>query len=315
MKQTSKQAGTIFVVAAAVFFTVAGQAVAEELESLSSVEMLPQPEALRSSPFSRESYSPKDVYDNLRLSRRTSGPISTRNARLEDRLRRVLYERQGDAVLGPHRDSSLEEDLLGAASSTGYGGYGSESGYGLTCTSGYVNASAVALLAFLFLLNIVQDVITQITTNRRKRSAGDEMSPLDQFLVDGGVAALYEDLPTVLLPLMVNLADANHSACVQRPLCEANLHLSLTYGPVGRVVGYLVSNMAAKTFSGARALHFDRAMNAAASGRNGSCEKIPVCSSEDTLVDREDLLYRNMNGIEENTMSRTTKGHDKDLEV
>ncbi|XP_018017039.1 uncharacterized protein LOC108673689 isoform X2 [Hyalella azteca] len=249
-----------------------------------AAEELPQPEALRSSMLGgnslRPSYDPRDAYNSLRMSHkmsRESRQGSETALRLEEKLRRALTQRKGSPVSS--RPSQADEDLVGAASSSDYGGYASESSYGLTCTSGYVNTSAVALLAFLFLLNIVQDVITQIT-GRRKRSTDEETTPLEQFLVDGGVDGLYEDLPAVLLPLMVKLSDAQHPRCVRRPLCEANLHLSQTYGPVGRVVGSLVSNIAAKTFSGARAAHFDEAIEAAATGRSGSCHLVPACFQE-----------------------------------
>lgn len=37
---------------------------------------------------------------------------------------------------------------------------------------------------------------------RKKRDA-PEASPLEQFIGDGGVDAMYQDLPSLLLPLMV----------------------------------------------------------------------------------------------------------------
>lgn len=252
------------------------------------VEELPQPEALRSArrPSSGgPSYDPYVAYDGLRRSSRDHDlysselDSSSRLPALSSRLRRVLQERQGTTS----RLHETDEEYEPAASSHSYGSYGSDSNYGLTCTSGYVNASAVALLAFLFLLNIVQDVITQITMGRKKRDAPED-SPLEQFIGDGGLDAMYQDLPSVLLPLMVNLSDAPEPRCIQRPLCEANLHLANSYGPAGRVVGALMTNIAAKTYSGARAHHFDEAVAAAGLGRSGSCAKVPLCPRGSTKV-------------------------------
>ncbi|XP_042218859.1 uncharacterized protein LOC121864031 isoform X4 [Homarus americanus] len=162
----------------------------------------------------------------------------------------------------------------------GYGSYGSESGYGLSCASGYVNASAVALLAFLFLLNIVQDVVQQITGGRRKREAGDE-NDVFSFVHNGGLSALKEGLPEVVLPLMVDLMEGSEAPhCLQKPLCEANAELSLRYGVVGRVVASLLSNVVSKAFTGDHIPNFHLALEAASAGRSGhQCSlRFPKCS-------------------------------------
>ncbi|KAG7170799.1 hypothetical protein Hamer_G021177 [Homarus americanus] len=178
----------------------------------------------------------------------------------------------------------------------GYGSYGSESGYGLSCASGYVNASAVALLAFLFLLNIVQYVdcssalailslilfidVLRITGGRRKREAGDE-NDVFSFVHNGGLSALKEGLPEVVLPLMVDLMEGSEAPhCLQKPLCEANAELSLRYGVVGRVVASLLSNVVSKAFTGDHIPNFHLALEAASAGRSGhQCSlRFPKCS-------------------------------------
>ncbi|KAK7067214.1 hypothetical protein SK128_019124 [Halocaridina rubra] len=167
------------------------------------------------------------------------------------------------------------------ASPSEYGGYASESGYGLSCASGYVNASAVALLAFLFLLNIVQDVVQQITGGRKKREENDN-SDVFSFVSNGGLSALKEGLPQVVLPLMVELLDASESPhCFQRPLCESNFQLTNQYGVVGKVVASLLSNVVSKAFTGDDTKKFHLALEASSVGRSsGNCsKKYPSCHS------------------------------------
>ncbi|XP_042870307.1 uncharacterized protein LOC122252100 isoform X1 [Penaeus japonicus] len=180
-----------------------------------------------------------------------------------------------------YRDAGYADDeqYSAYASASDYGGYGSDSGYGLSCASGYVNASAVALLAFLFLLNIVQDVIQQITGKRRKREAEEE-SDVFAFVHNGGLASLKEGLPEIILPLMVDLLEATEAPhCLQRPLCDANAELSLKYGVVGRMVASLVSNVMGKAFSWDDNKRFHMALEAASAGRGEhTCAKFPRCT-------------------------------------
>ncbi|XP_063586358.1 uncharacterized protein LOC134763741 [Penaeus indicus] len=180
-----------------------------------------------------------------------------------------------------YRDAGYPEDeqYSAYASASDYGGYGSDSGYGLSCASGYVNASAVALLAFLFLLNIVQDVIQQITSGRKRRDAEEE-SDVFAFVHNGGLASLKEGLPEVVLPLMVDLLEATEAPhCLQRPLCDANAQLSLKYGVVGRMVASLLSNVMGKAFSWDDNKRFHLALEAAAAGRSEhTCARFPTCS-------------------------------------
>ncbi|XP_064082075.1 uncharacterized protein LOC135198448 isoform X5 [Macrobrachium nipponense] len=160
------------------------------------------------------------------------------------------------------------ESGYGGGGGGGYGGYGSESGYGLSCASGYVNASAVALLAFLFLLNIVQDIVQQIQT-RKKRDA-DEDNGIFAFINNGGLSTLKAGLPEIVLPLMVDLMEAQEAPhCLQRPLCEANLKLASNHGIVGKVVASLLSNVVSKAFSGDDTHKFHLALQAASAGRSG----------------------------------------------
>ncbi|KAG0725022.1 hypothetical protein GWK47_039428 [Chionoecetes opilio] len=142
----------------------------------------------------------------------------------------------------------------------------------LSCASGYVNASAVALLAFLFLLNIVQDVVQQITGARKRRSVDqEEQEDVFAFVSNGGLGAMKEGLPQVVLPLMIDLLDAAEAPheCLQRPLCEANAELSTRFGVAGRMVGSLLSNVVSKAFSGDHLPKFHLGLQASSAGRSG----------------------------------------------
>ncbi|CAL4165538.1 unnamed protein product [Meganyctiphanes norvegica] len=198
-------------------------------------------------------------------------------------------------------------DYGGYAAASDYGGYASESGYGLTCASGYVNASAVALLAFLFLLNIVQDVIQSITNPRRRRDVGEApSSDVFQFISDGGVDALKEGLPQLMIPLMVELVEASEAPeCLQRPLCRVNADLVMEYGVVGRVVASLFSNVMAKAFTGDHLRHFHLALDAAKLGREGGdCGAYPACTGAAHKYDQklnENHEHDNMTEETQNT--------------
>ena len=54
-----------------------------------------------------------------------------------------------------------------------------------------------------YVLLYPKDIVTQITMgNRRKRDA--EQNPVMQFIHDGGLEALKEGLPDIVIPLMVS---------------------------------------------------------------------------------------------------------------
>ncbi|XP_076032929.1 uncharacterized protein LOC143020391 isoform X2 [Oratosquilla oratoria] len=253
----------------------------------------------------RPSYDMNDVFQALQKSRNSNrrGSSSGSGSGSSDSgfnsksgyNSKLDYNYESDFSSGRRKDEfytspydSTSFGSLGAASE--YGGYASESGYGLTCASGYVNASAVALLAFLFLLNIVQDVIQQITAGgaRRKRddSSSSSSSELLQFLSDGGVDALYEHVPHTVLSLMIDLLDAwdadHPEQCTDMILCEANNDLTTKFGSAGRILGALVSNVAATAFGGSDPRRFNDSLKAARLGRrdNFDCQAaFPRCRS------------------------------------
>ncbi|XP_071536885.1 uncharacterized protein [Panulirus ornatus] len=223
------------------------------------------------------SYDLSEAYNSMAASRMGGGYINTGSRSSSSN---TGFDKAGAGGYGGSGPSSSASSYYGSYAPSGYGGYASESGYGLSCASGYVNASAVALLAFLFLLNIVQDVVQQIT-GRRKREAEEE-SDVFSFVHNGGLGALKEGLPEVVLPLMVELVDGAGAAhCLQRPLCEANAELTVRYGVVGRVVASLLSNVVSKAFSGDDLHHFHQALEASSAGRAGlQCsDRFPRCSA------------------------------------
>ncbi|XP_069937019.1 uncharacterized protein, partial [Cherax quadricarinatus] len=117
---------------------------------------------------------------------------------------------------------------------------------------------------------ISQDVVQQITAGRRKREAEDDAkNEVFDFVYNGGLSALKEDLPQIVLPLMVDLMEASEvPSCMERPLCEANKALSIRHGVVGRVLASLISNVVGKAFTGDDHSKFRQVLEAASDGRS-----------------------------------------------
>ncbi|XP_042870315.1 uncharacterized protein LOC122252100 isoform X2 [Penaeus japonicus] len=188
-----------------------------------------------------------------------------------------------------YRDAGYADDeqYSAYASASDYGGYGSDSGYGYSMTK-YVDCnSAIALLSLILFIDILRDVVQQITNpNRRRRTLASDGDDILQFVSDGGVDALVEGLPHVIAPLLRNLSEASQEdrqeedACVQRPMCEANAALSDRYGALGRVLGAFVSNVVARAFVGSNPSRYQLALEASKRGRTeGYCDVEFPCLS------------------------------------
>ncbi|XP_069980241.1 uncharacterized protein [Penaeus vannamei] len=175
-----------------------------------------------------------------------------------------------------YRDAGYSDDeqYSAYASASDYGGYGSDSGYGYSMTK-YVDCnSAIALLSLILFIDILRDVVQQITNpNRRRRGASTpDEEDLLEYGADGGAGALAEGLPQLIVPLLRNLSEASREAppedsCIQRPLCEANAALTHRYGALGRVVGAFVSNVAARALVGSDPPRYQLALEASQRGR------------------------------------------------
>nr|XP_053646623.1 uncharacterized protein LOC128698429 [Cherax quadricarinatus] len=245
-----------------------------------TIEDLPDPQEWKQGP-SRTQFGPRPASVGLGAQESSSYDLTQAyNSLAANRMGSTLFSSNTGSNSNSNSNSNSKispggyADAGSSASnyygSSDYGSYGSESGYGLSCSSGYVNASAVALLAFLFLLNIVQDVVQQITAGRRKREAEDEAkNEVFDFVYNGGLSALKEDLPQIVLPLMVDLMEASEvPSCMERPLCEANKALSIRHGVVGRVLASLISNVVGKAFTGDDHSKFRQVLEAASDGRS-----------------------------------------------
>ncbi|KAG0725021.1 hypothetical protein GWK47_039428 [Chionoecetes opilio] len=243
---------------------------AEELPKVSAWRQRPSSSSSSSSLGSNPSYDLSEAFNAMAANRMGSGfggaggsSRGTPTPRAAPVVLTTLLK--GVAVITmiptpPQRD--MEVTVVRAATAL----------HRLSCASGYVNASAVALLAFLFLLNIVQDVVQQITGARKRRSVDqEEQEDVFAFVSNGGLGAMKEGLPQVVLPLMIDLLDAAEAPheCLQRPLCEANAELSTRFGVAGRMVGSLLSNVVSKAFSGDHLPKFHLGLQASSAGRSG----------------------------------------------
>ncbi|XP_047735623.1 uncharacterized protein LOC125177616 [Hyalella azteca] len=178
----------------------------------------------------------------------------------------------------------------------------SASGYGYVH---YIDCnSALALLSFILFIDLLRDIVQQITTatttaaprRRRSRSLADynavnsnnsnfnmnfghdsnlhsefERNSVLEFIQMGGADGLYEELPHILLPLITSLSessDGQHpTPCLSAPLCDANAALVRRFGEVGRIIGSLLSNVLAKAFTGGRVLAMQKVQEASRKGR------------------------------------------------
>ncbi|XP_050711592.1 uncharacterized protein LOC126995758 [Eriocheir sinensis] len=136
---------------------------------------------------------------------------------------------------------------------SGYGEAMAASGYGV---SRYVDCnSALALIGFILFVDILRDIIEDVTTpppmRRRKRWVGGWWAEPDilTFISEGGSDHLYDALPRLLPPLLENWWDGDVD-CVQTRICETNRALTLEYGVAGRVFGTLFSNVMSRVLPG-----------------------------------------------------------------
>ncbi|XP_046635323.1 keratin, type II cytoskeletal 2 oral-like isoform X2 [Daphnia pulicaria] len=202
--------------------------------------------------------------------------------------------------------SSRSTDLKPAASSYGGGGYGgggygggnyggggsSGGGYGHGGASygghgggGYghgLNTSAVSLLGFLYLLNLIQDILNQITTTaasgRKKKSIQDPFREWFSNLGQGGIQTLNYEIVATVLPLLSEFTEHGDNkrplVCAQRSICLANRRLTSNYGQMGKVFGKLSSEAVLEHFQSSSYPEGTFTV-AAAHGRNlADCHKI-----------------------------------------
>ncbi|XP_042870326.1 uncharacterized protein LOC122252112 [Penaeus japonicus] len=173
--------------------------------------------------------------------------------------------------------------LLGSASD--YGGYGAADGYGYE--SSIDCNSALGLIGLLGLIELLRDIIDDITSQRRRRSAEDDS--MFSYLLSsfgsavGGPPRLLQAMPAVVLPLVQNLVDVNDgfesAPCLERAMCEANRALlqEASQGnrvdeAVGGVVASLLSQVLSKSFSDYNPERYKQALRAAEAGRKGTAE-------------------------------------------
>jgi len=155
---------------------------------------------------------------------------------------------------------------------TAYGDYASASGYG---HMRYVDCnSALALLGFILFVDILRDVIEMITEEdkRKKRWALDSKdSDVLSFIMHGGAEHMYEQLPTLILPLLENTWKFDVSEeglhCMQHNFCTANYDLADSYGKAGRIFGTLLSNVVSRVVSGGSEKQLKAMLAAAKTGR------------------------------------------------
>ncbi|XP_037784551.1 uncharacterized protein LOC119580473 [Penaeus monodon] len=182
--------------------------------------------------------------------------------------------------------------LLTSASE--YGGYGAADGYGYE--SSIDCNSALGLIGLLGLIELLRDIIDDITTKRRRRSAADDgpfgflLSSLGSAV--GGPPRLLQAVPTVVLPLVQSLVDVNdgleEAPCLERAMCEANRALlqeasrgNWVDEAAGGLVASLLSQVLSKSFSDYNPETYKQALRAAEAGRKegADCARLfPGCA-------------------------------------
>ncbi|XP_057371968.1 keratin, type I cytoskeletal 9-like isoform X1 [Daphnia carinata] len=138
------------------------------------------------------------------------------------------------------------------------GGYGHGGGGGYGQGGSYLNTSAVSLLGFLYLLNLIQDILNQITTTtaaatgRKKRAISDPFQEWFTNLGQGGIQTLTYEVAATILPLLNDFTEHHDLqrplVCFQRSVCSANRRLVSNYGQLGKVFGKLGSEAVLERF-------------------------------------------------------------------
>ncbi|XP_046446464.1 calpain small subunit 1-like isoform X1 [Daphnia pulex] len=200
--------------------------------------------------------------------------------------------------------SSRSTDLKPAASSYGSGGYGGGgygggnyggggyghgsggASYGGHGGGGYGHGSngsnAVALLGLLLLINLLRDILNQITTTaasgRKKKSIQDPFREWFSNLGQGGIQTLNYEIVATVLPLLSEFTEHGDNkrplVCAQRSICLANRRLTSNYGQMGKVFGKLSSEAVLEHFQSS-SYPEGTFTEAAAHGRNlADCHKI-----------------------------------------
>ncbi|KAK8406156.1 hypothetical protein O3P69_007108 [Scylla paramamosain] len=165
------------------------------------------------------------------------------------------------------------------------------SGYGV---SRYVDCnSALALLGFILFVDILRDIIEDVTTPeegarglRRRRWAArqgerDSVSgepDILTFVSEGGDDHLYNILPSLLPPLMDGAWHREGEDCARRRVCEMNRALATEYGVSGRIFGTLLSNLVNRASYG----EHSAMLEAAREGRRGEgtcASAFPACQT------------------------------------
>ncbi|XP_071536887.1 uncharacterized protein [Panulirus ornatus] len=238
------------------------------------------------------SYDLSEAYNSMAASRMGGGYINTGSRSSSSN---TGFDKAGAGGYGGSGPSSSASSYYGSYAPSGYGGYASESGYGYSLTKYVDCSSALAILSLILFMDVLRDVVEQLTNpnNRRRRDSPDgdpmrqEEEQLLQFIADGGVDALVDDLPTVVVPLLSHMhdevsADTRNKSCVQRPLCEANALLADRYGGLGRVLGAFFSSVVAKAFVGSESPLYHSALEASRWGRldtNTTCRLTYPCDT------------------------------------
>ncbi|XP_042218858.1 uncharacterized protein LOC121864031 isoform X3 [Homarus americanus] len=242
-------------------------------------EMLPKPEGWQQrrpggrSPTDSSGYDMNEAYNSLAANRVGAGLYSDTSASSNSKLGGTGY---GDAAAASGGGGYYGSTGGGG----GYGSYGSESGYGYSLTKYVDCSSALAILSLILFIDVLRDVVQQLTNSNRRRRRGAQFDPqleeehlLMQFISDGGVEALVGDLPHVIVPLMSHMSEATQedtettNTCLQRPLCDANAALAGRHGALGRILGALFSNVVTKGFIGADSSRYHLALDASRWGR------------------------------------------------
>ncbi|XP_057371976.1 glycine, alanine and asparagine-rich protein-like isoform X2 [Daphnia carinata] len=143
----------------------------------------------------------------------------------------------------------------GGASYGGGYGHGGGGGYGQGGSNG---SNAVALLGLMLLINLLRDILNQITTTtaaatgRKKRAISDPFQEWFTNLGQGGIQTLTYEVAATILPLLNDFTEHHDLqrplVCFQRSVCSANRRLVSNYGQLGKVFGKLGSEAVLERF-------------------------------------------------------------------